>query len=151
MTSLAERLDSQQPVTAEDAKQAVKEKGQEARTQATGRVREEVDQRSSQAGEQVRSFAQTMRRTASELRAQGQQGQSGILDQVALRAERLGGYLTQADADQLLEQVQSSGRRALDFARQQPLIVAVGGLGIGVFASRVLGRGGQSGSDGSGG
>ncbi len=114
-------------------------------------MREEVDQRSSQAGEQVQSFAQTMRRTASELRAQGQQGQSGILDQVALRAERLGGYLTQADADQLLEQVQSSGRRALDFARQQPLIVAVGGLGIGVFASRVLGRGGQSGSDGSGG
>lgn len=146
MTNLAERLETQ-PVTAEDAKQAVKEKGQEVRTQATDRVRQEVDQRSSQAGEQVQSLAQTMRRTASELRAQGQQGQSGALDQVAVRTEQLAGYLTQADADQLLEQVQSSGRKAIDFARQQPLIVAVCGLGIGIVASRVLGRGGLSGSN----
>jgi hypothetical protein len=140
MTSLAERLESQQPITAEDAKEAAKEKGQEVRTQASDRVRQEVDQRSSQAGEQVQTFAQTMRRTASELRAQGQQGQSGLLDQVATRAEQLGGYLTQADPDQLLEQVKNSGTRALDFVRQQPLVVAVGGLGVGILGSRLLRR-----------
>ena len=147
MTSLAERLESQQPITAEDAKEAAKEKGQEVRTQASDRVRQEADQRSTQAGEQVQTFAQTMRRTASELRAQGQQGQSGLLDQVATRAEQLGGYLTQADPDQLLEQVKTSGTRALDFVRQQPLVVAVGGLGLGVLASRVLRGSGQRGSE----
>jgi hypothetical protein len=147
MTSLAERLESQQPITAEDAKEAAKEKGQEVRTQASDRLRQEVDQRSTQAGEQVQTFAQTMRRTASELRAQGQQGQSGLLDQVATRAEQLGGYLTQADPDQLLEQVKTSGTRALDFVRQQPLVVAVGGLGVGILGSRLL-RGGQGASEG---
>jgi hypothetical protein len=141
MTSLAERLESQQPITAADAKEAAKEKGQEVRTQASDRLRQEVDQRSTQAGEQVQTFAQTMRRTASELRAQGQQGQSGLLDQVATRAEQLGGYLTQADPDQLLEQVKTSGTRALDFVRQQPLVVAVGGLGVGILGSRLLRRG----------
>lgn len=149
MTTLAQKLESQQPVTPADAKEAAKEKGQEVRTQTSDRVRQEVDQRSSQAAEQVQSFAQTMRRTASELRAQGQQGQSGTLDQVAMRAEQLGGYLTQADAEQLLEQVQNSGRRVLEFARQQPLIVAVGGLGIGIVASRLLGSRAQGGSNGS--
>jgi hypothetical protein len=148
MTSLAERLESQQPMTAEEAKEAAKEKGQEVRTQASDRLRQEVDQRSTQAGEQVQTFAQTMRRTASELRAQGQRGQSSLLDQVATRAEQLGGYLTQADADQLLEQVKTSGTRALDFVRQQPLVVAVGGLGLGVLASRVLRGSGQRGSEG---
>lgn len=151
MSSLAERPESQQPMTAGDAKEAVKEKGQEVRTQASDRMRQEVDQRSSKAAEQVQSFAQTMRRTASELRAQGQEGQSGMLDQVAIRAEQAAGYLTGADADQLLGQAQSSGRRALDFARQQPVLVAVGGLGIGLVASRMLGskeRGGSGGSDG---
>lgn len=148
MTSLAERLESQQPMTAEEAKEAAKDKGQEVRTQASDRLRQEVDQRSTQAGEQVQTFAQTMRRTASELRAQGQQGQSGLLDQVATRAEQFGGYLTQADADELVEQVKTSGSRALDFVRQQPLVVAVGGLGVGILASRVLRGSSQRGSEG---
>jgi glucan phosphorylase len=148
MTSLAERVETQQPISPEAAKQAVKEKGQEVRTQASDRLRQEVDQRSSAAAEQLQSFAQTMRRTASELRAQGQHGQSGVVDQVAMRAEQFGGYLTDADADQLLEQAKSAGTRALDFARQQPLVVAVGGLGVGIVASRALRGGGQAGSDG---
>ena len=147
MSSLAERVESQQPVTTEDAKEAVKEKGQEVRTQATDRLRQEVDQRSTQAGKQVQSFAQTMRRTASELRAQGQEGQGGLLDQVAMRGEQLAGYLTQADADQLLEQAKSSSGRALEFARQQPLLVAVGGLGVGLVASRFVRSSGQTASE----
>ena len=150
MTSLVEKSETQQPVTAEDAKEAAKEKGQELRTQASERVRSEVDQRSSQAGEQAQTLAQTMRRTASELRAQGQQGQSAVLDQVAMRAERLGGYLTQADADQLLEEARGFGGRALDFARQQPLLVGVGGLGVGIVASRLLRQARQGGSSESG-
>jgi hypothetical protein len=94
MTSLAEKLESQQPMTADDAKEAVKDKSQEVRTQASDRLRQEVESRSSRAAEQMQSFAQTMRRTASELRAQGQQGQGSLFDQAAMRAEQLAGYLT---------------------------------------------------------
>jgi hypothetical protein len=143
MSTLMEKVESQEPVTAEDAKEAVKEKGQEVRTQTSNRLRQEVEQRATEAGEQVQTFAQTMRRTASELRAQGRQGQSGLFDQVAMRAEQFGGYLTQADADQLFEQAKSTGSRALDVARQQPLLVAVGGLGLGLVASRLVGGGAQ--------
>ena len=138
---------SEKPLTAQDAKEAAKEKSQELRTQAAERMRQEANQRSRQAAEQVQTFAQTMRRNASELRAQGQQGQSAVLDQVAIRAEQLAGYLTQADPDQLLGTVQGYGSRVVSFVRQKPWVVAVGGLGLGALASRRL-SGTSNGSSG---
>ena len=138
---------SEKPVTAQDAKEAAKEKGQQLRTQAAERMRQEASQRSRQAAEQVQTFAQTMRRNASELRAQGQQGQSAVLDQLAIRAEQVAGYLTQADPDQLLGAVQDYGRRAVSFVRQKPWVAAVGGLGLGALVSRQL-SGSSNGSSG---
>ena len=146
MSELETQLRTQQPVTTDAAKGAVKEKGQELRTQVTSRLREQVDSRSGQAAEQVQSFAQTIRRTGSELRAQGQEGQGNVLDQVAMRAERVGGYLTQADADTLLSDVRRYGARAKDFVMQQRLLVASGGLTLGILASRLLKGGGASAS-----
>ena len=148
MTELEMQLREQQPVSPDAAKEAVKEKGQELRTQATSRLREEVDTRSQQAAEQVQTLAQTIRRTGSELRAQGQEGQGNVLDQVAIRAEQLGGYLTSANADTLLDDARQYGSRVKDFVMQQQLLVASGGLTIGVLASRLLKGGG--GADGSG-
>lgn len=128
----------QQPISAEEAKEKAKEKGQELKTQATERARQEVDSRSAQAAQQVQSFAQTLRRSSAELRAQGQEGQATSLDQVALRAEQLGGYLTQADPDNLLDDAKQYGSRAKEFARQQPWLVTGGGLILGVVISRAL-------------
>lgn len=149
MTEMATQPPAQQPVTTEDAKEAVKEKGQELRTQASDRARQEVEQRSTQAGEQVQTFAQTLRRTASELRTQGQEGQGNVLDQVAIRAEQAAGYLTQAEADRMLGDAKTYGQRALNFVRQQKWLVAPVGLGVGIVAARRFGGGGSNGSDGS--
>ncbi len=146
MTEIVQRPPAQEPVTTEEAKEAVKEKGQELKTQAADRMREEVGQRTTQAGEQVQSLAQTMRRTASELRAQGQEGQGTVLDQVAIRAEQTAGYLTGAEADQLLEDARNYGGRALQFVRQQKWLVAPVGLGIGLLAARRFSGGGSNGS-----
>lgn len=140
---LVERA-QQQAVTAGEATEAVKAKGQEVREQATGRVRSEVQDRTSAAAEQVQSFAQTMRRTASELRAQGQEGQSAILDQVAIRGEELAGYLADAEPEQLLNDAREYGRRAFQVVRRQPWLIAPVGLGVGLVASRLVGGGGDA-------
>ena len=47
------------------------------------------------------------------------------------RLERLGNYLTDADSDRMLRDVE-------DFARRQPWLVAGGGMLLGLFGSRLL-------------
>ena len=139
---------SEQPITAEEAKEKAKEKGQEVRVQASERLREQVQQRASSAGEQAQSLAQTVRRTGAELRAQGQQGQATVLDQVAMRAEKLGRYLTQSEPDQLLDDAREYGRRAVQAAKSRPWLAAAAGIGAGLAGSKLVraAGGGQSSS-----
>jgi hypothetical protein len=99
--------------------------------EAQQRVRATVDQRSSETGEQLRSVAEVMRHTSSELRSRGNDPHAKIAEQAADRIDRLGGYLTNADADQMLADVE-------DLARRQPLVVAAGGLIVGLAAARFL-------------
>ena len=108
-----------------------KEQAQQAAGEAKGRLREQVDQRSTQAGEQVSSTAGDLRTVGEELRKQGKDTPARLADQAAERADRLGGYLTDADADTILRDVE-------DFARRQPWVVALGGLAAGFAASRFL-------------
>jgi ElaB/YqjD/DUF883 family membrane-anchored ribosome-binding protein len=124
--------------TAEQAKervaesaQQVGEKAQEMRSQAGERVREQLDTRSTQAGEQMTTTAEAVRRVGEQLRSEGNPGPARYADQVADRAERLGRYLTQSDADKLLRDVE-------DFARRQPWLAVVGGATIGFLASRFV-------------
>lgn len=136
---------SMQPITAQEAKGKAQEKGQELKGQAGSRVREEVESRSTQAGEGAQSLAQTLRRTGAELRNQGQEGQAAVLDQVAIRAEQTAAYLTQSDPDRILSDAKEYGNRAKEygnrargFAQQKPWLVAGGGLALGLLGSRVL-------------
>jgi ElaB/YqjD/DUF883 family membrane-anchored ribosome-binding protein len=107
--------------------------GQAAET-GRGAVRRQVDQRSTQAGEQASSVADTLRQTASQLRADGD-GQKAryaqVADQAADRLERTGRYLSDADADELLGRVE-------DVARQQPWLIAGAGLLIGIATARFM-------------
>jgi vacuolar-type H+-ATPase subunit H len=116
---------------AQPAVDQAREKTQELRGQAGGRLREQVDTRSTQAGEQVTSMADAMRRTGEQLRSDGKEGPAKVTDQAAERAERLGGYLRDSDADQILGDVER-------FARRQPWAVAAGGVVLGFIASRFL-------------
>jgi hypothetical protein len=113
------------------AQQKAQEKAQEVRGQVSSRVREQVDTRSTQAGEQVTSVAEALRRTGQTLRDEGNDAPAKVTDAVAERADRLGSYLRDADADAILRDVES-------LARRKPWLFAAGGLALGLVASRFL-------------
>ncbi len=107
------------------------EKAQQATGQAKDKAREQVDQRSTQAGEQVKTTADDIRTVGQQLREQGKEQPAKIAEQAADRAERLGGYLQDSDADRIIRDIE-------DFGRRQPLAVAAAGLALGFAASRFL-------------
>jgi uncharacterized protein YjbJ (UPF0337 family) len=115
----------------EEVKDQAQEKMQEASGQAKDRMREQVDQRSTQAGERVASAAQDARSVGEELRRQGKDQPARMADQAADRAERLGSYLQESDADRILRDVE-------DLGRKQPWALVAGGLALGFVASRFL-------------
>lgn len=116
---------------AKDAAGQAQEKAQQTAQQAKGQLRTQVDQRSSQAGEKVTGTASDIRTVAEQLREQGKDQPAKLAEQAADRAERLGGYLSGSDADRILHDVESYGRR-------QPWAVAAGGVLLGFAASRFL-------------
>jgi hypothetical protein len=107
------------------------EKAQEAAGQARDRLRSQIDDRSTQAGDQVRTHAQDLRSVGDSLREQGKDQPARLADQAADRLERAGGWLTESDADRILGDVE-------DFARKNPWAVMAGGLALGFAASRML-------------
>ncbi len=113
------------------AQQQVQEKAQVVKGQAGGRLREQVDQRSTQLGEQTQSLAGTVRQTADQLRNQGSDRQAQVAEQAAARVEQVGGYLRDSDADKILGDVE-------DFARRRPWLVGGAGALLGFIASRFL-------------
>ena len=106
----------------------------EAAQKGRGMLRQQVDERSTMAGRQASQVADALRQTASQMREQGDPQKArmaSFADQGADRLERVGGYLTESDADELLG-------RAEDMARQQPWLIAGAGLLVGIAAARVL-------------
>jgi hypothetical protein len=114
-----------------DKAQLAQDKTRGAFGQARGRLRGQVDQRSTQAGDQVQSAAQDVRKVAEQLRGQGKETPARVAEQVADRAESFSSYLRDADGERLLGDVEA-------FARRQPWLVAAGGLALGFAASRFL-------------
>ena len=108
-----------------------KEKAQEGAQQAKRTVRDQVDQRSTEAGERVGSTAQDIRSVGEELRRQGKDQPAKLAEQAAQRAESLGHYLQRSDGDTILRDIE-------DFGRRQPWTVIAGGLAVGFAASRFL-------------
>jgi gas vesicle protein len=107
------------------------EKALQVTGEAKGRAREQVDRRSTEAGERVTSTAGDLRSVGEQLRKQGQEKPAKLAEQAADRAERVGGYLQESDADRILGDVE-------DFARRQPWAVVAGGIALGLVASRLL-------------
>jgi hypothetical protein len=99
--------------------------------QAKARMREQLDQRSTQACEQVSATAEALRTTSRQLRDQGQDAPAQAADKVAHHAERLGGYLSESNADRILGDLE-------DFGRRQPLAVVGFGVVAGFVASRFI-------------
>jgi hypothetical protein len=117
--------------TAQQAKDKAQETAQQTAQQAKGRVRDQVDQRSTEAGERVSGMASDVRSVSEELRKQGKDQPAKLAEQAAQRAESLGDYLQRSDGDTILRDLE-------DFGRQRPWAVVVGGLALGIAASRFL-------------
>ena len=116
------------------AKQAAQQHVGDVAEKGRGAVRRQVDQRSTQAGEQASSVAGALRRTAFQIRAEGDPEQArlaSMADEGADRLERVGAYLTNADADEILDRVE-------DVARKQPWLITGAGLLVGIAAARFM-------------
>lgn len=116
---------------AKEVASQAQDKAKDAASQARSRVRDEVDRRSTQAGDQVGGAAGDARSVAEELRKQGKDTPAKYAEQAADRADKLGGYLRDADGDKILRDVE-------DFARSKPWAVVAGGMALGFMASRLL-------------
>ncbi|HVE93202.1 MAG TPA: hypothetical protein VNE62_13025 [Actinomycetota bacterium] len=107
------------------------EQAQQAVGQAKGVVQQQLETRSTQLGEQVMSSAQDIRSLGQSLREQGREAPAKVIDQAAERVEGLAGYLTGANADRLLSDLE-------DLARRQPAVVVGACFALGFAASRFV-------------
>ena len=99
-TGQQEGLAGQASAKMEDAASAAQEQASEWREQGSARLRDQFDQRSTQAGSQVRSLAEALRRSATELGNEGNGSASQLTKQAADRIERVGSYLEQKSGDE---------------------------------------------------
>jgi len=117
---------------ARDVTEQAQEKAEEVGRKTSLQVRDQVDRRSTDAGEQMSSIAQAMRRSAEELRGQGNETPARFVDQASRKLEIVGAYLTSSDSDTILRDVE-------DFARRQPAVIAGGAAIVGFALARFLG------------
>ena len=111
--------------------QVAQDKAKGAAKQAGSRLRDQVDQRSTQAGERLSGTASDVRSVAEELRRQGKDTPARMVEQAAGQADRVADYLKAASGERILRDVE-------DIARGKPWAVAAGGLVLGFAASRFL-------------
>jgi ElaB/YqjD/DUF883 family membrane-anchored ribosome-binding protein len=107
------------------------EKAREAAGKAQEGLRQQLDQRTTHAGEQVSTTAQDLRSVGEELRKQGKDTPAKLADRAAEQTEKVGSYLKDNGPDKMLEDVE-------DFGRQRPWAVLAGGLAVGMLAARFL-------------
>ena len=115
----------------EQVKDRVQDVAEQAKGQTRDQLRTQINARSSQAGEQVISTAGAMRTTSGQLRREGKESIAKVVDRVAGGGERLGNYLTRADSDQILRDVE-------DIARKQTWLLVGGSAIAGFLASRFM-------------
>jgi ElaB/YqjD/DUF883 family membrane-anchored ribosome-binding protein len=128
---MTQMTDESSQSTTEQVTERVQDMTQQAKGKTRDQLRDQIDTRSTQAGEQVRSAAQAVRRASAQLGEEGKETPAKVVGQVADRAERLGTYLTEADGNRILRDVEQ-------FARRQPWLFVGGSAVVGFFASRFM-------------
>jgi ElaB/YqjD/DUF883 family membrane-anchored ribosome-binding protein len=137
-TTTRKAASNREQTTTEQVKETASAAAEEARAgvddlrrQAGERARDTVDRRSTEVGTQLTSTADAVRQAGSRLREEGSSSAATVVEAVADRAQRLGGYMTEANADRMLGDAES-------FARRRPWLVAGAAATIGLLASRLL-------------
>lgn len=113
------------------AQEQITAKAQEFGGEASFQIREQLDQRSTLAGEQLQSIGKTLQSGANQLRSEGKDMPAKVVEEVARRADDLGGYLQSAEADRILGDIEA-------FARRRPWLTAGVGALAGFLASRFV-------------
>lgn len=114
-----------------DGAQQIQEKASEMKGRTREQLSQQLDSRSTQAGEGMTSTASALRKTAEQLRGNNEEQQANVLEQIADRVERFGDYLSNANGDRFLRDVEG-------FARRQPWLIAVGSTALGLLAARFV-------------
>ncbi len=125
------KVQSALPDSASNAVQAVSDKAQAASGQVGQQARQQLDTRSTMAGEQLQAVGQALRSSGDDLRSQGKETPAKLISPMADRVEQVSQYLKTSDADRLLHDAEA-------YARRQPWTVAAGGIALGFLASRFL-------------
>ena len=113
------------------AQEQVTVKAGEVRDDAVFQIREQVAERSTRAGEQIEAVAQALRSSGQTLRTDDKAPAADLVENLAKRAEHLGGYLRSSDPDRLLDDVER-------FARNKPWLMAGCAALAGFAASRLV-------------
>ena len=126
-----EGLASQASAKVEDATSLAQERASELRDQGSARLRDQLDERSTKVGSQLRSLATALRRSGNDLSNEGNGNASQLTTQAADRIERVGSYLEQKSGDELMRDVER-------LARRRPWMLAGLGMLAGVAAARFV-------------
>jgi ElaB/YqjD/DUF883 family membrane-anchored ribosome-binding protein len=129
--SAQQGLTDQASAKVQDAASAAQEKASELREQGSVRLRDQFDRRSNQAGSQVRSLADALRRSGNDLTNEGNSNGAQLAEQAADRIERIGSYLEQKSGDELMRDIET-------FARRRPWMLAGLGMLAGIAAARFM-------------
>jgi ElaB/YqjD/DUF883 family membrane-anchored ribosome-binding protein len=113
------------------AQEQITAKAHELGGEANFQIREQLDQRSTQAGEQLQAIGKTFQSGANQLRSEGKDVAARVVEEVARRADDVGGYLQSAEADRILGDIEG-------FARRRPWLTAGVGALAGFLASRFV-------------
>jgi len=129
--SRQEGLTDQASAKAQEAVGVAQEKAAELKDEGSIRLRDQLDRRSNEAGSQVLSVAQALRRSGDELGSGGSTTAAQWTGQAADRLEQLGSYLERAKGDELMRDIEG-------FARRRPWMLAGIGMLAGVAAARFM-------------
>lgn len=108
-----------------------KEQAQAAAGQAQEKAVAQVDEKTTQAGQQIGAQGAALEGVAGELRRQGRDGPANIAEQAAEKVKNAGQYLEQTDGEALVDTAQQ-------VARDNPAAAAAVGAAAGFAAGRVI-------------
>ena len=120
---------------ARDAANQVAVQAKDAGMQMAGDARraaeEQINQRSTMAGERVGIAAEDARDIAQTLRGKGREAPARFADQAADRMEEFARYLRDADSNRIMSDIRRVGR-------EQPAVIVAGAAVVGVLIGRVV-------------
>lgn len=109
----------------------VSETAQKAVNQSKSFLGKQVDERTTQLGQQIENVAKDIRNAGDQLRQNGIGAAAGYVDRGADVVEQVGRYLEHADSERLVADLEG-------VARRQPWTFAAGALALGFATSRFL-------------